>query len=154
VVTFWLISINEGGFTTKANVAKLGPNLILFKFKVGTNGLLCLLDSLTMHSFVNPSVEARFGWVATKVVKAHQGLIGTKSHKIGKRGGVGGHFEMRQNKFVENFTIYALDGIEAILGNTFLYTYHVNVSREGSKLRIIARLVDKSISLKAIYMLV
>jgi hypothetical protein len=40
----------------KANVAKLGPNLILFKFKVGINGLLCLLDSRFTHSFVNPSM--------------------------------------------------------------------------------------------------
>jgi hypothetical protein len=39
----------------KVSVAKLGPNLILFKFKVGTNGLLCLLDSGATHSFVNPS---------------------------------------------------------------------------------------------------
>jgi hypothetical protein len=49
MVTFWLIFTNEGGFTTKANVAKLGPNLVMFKFKVGTNGLLGLLDLGAKH---------------------------------------------------------------------------------------------------------
>ncbi len=46
----------KGRFITKTSVAKLGPNLILFRFKVGTNGVLCLLDSGTMHLFVSPNV--------------------------------------------------------------------------------------------------
>ncbi len=50
--------------------------------------------------------------------QAHQGLIGTRSHNIDKWSDVGGHFEMRQNNVCNNFTIYALDGIEALLGNT------------------------------------
>ncbi len=44
--------------------------------------------------------------------------------------------------------VYALDGMEAILKNTFLDTYLVDVLKGGSKLRIIARLRDRSISLK------
>jgi hypothetical protein len=51
---------SQGGFIAKANVAKLGPNLIMFRFKVITNRLLCLLDSRTTHLFVNPSAIARF----------------------------------------------------------------------------------------------
>jgi hypothetical protein len=35
---------HKGGFIANANVAKLGPNLILFMFKVGTNGVLCFLN--------------------------------------------------------------------------------------------------------------
>ncbi len=52
---------------------------------------------------------------------------------------------------MEKFTVCALDGIEAILGNTFLDVYHVDVLERGSKLRVIARLVDRSISLKVKY---
>jgi hypothetical protein len=37
-------------------VAKLGPNLILLKFKVRTNVVLCLLDLGAMHSFVSSNV--------------------------------------------------------------------------------------------------
>jgi hypothetical protein len=59
----------QGGFIANANVTKLGLNLIMFRFKVGINGLLCLLDSKIMHSFVSPSVVARFEWVPTKVAK-------------------------------------------------------------------------------------
>ncbi len=52
----------------KASVAKLGPNLILLKFKVGTNGLLCLLDFRATHSFVNP----KCGIVIQMGGQAHQ----------------------------------------------------------------------------------
>ncbi len=52
-------------------MAKLGPNLILFRFKVGINGVLCFLDSRTMQSFVSPSVVARFGWATIKVGQTH-----------------------------------------------------------------------------------
>jgi hypothetical protein len=48
-------------------------------------------------------------------------------------------------------TIYALDGIEAILGNPFLNAYHVDILREGPKLRVIIRLIDRSINLKVEY---
>ncbi len=54
-------------------------------------------------------------------------------------------------KFIENFTICALNGIEAILGNTFIDVYRVNVLRGGSKLRVIAKLIDKSVNLKVEY---
>ncbi len=37
-------------------MAKLGPNLIMLKFKVGINGVLCFLDSEATHSFVCPNV--------------------------------------------------------------------------------------------------
>jgi hypothetical protein len=53
----------------KVNLAKLGPNLMLFRFKVKTNGVLCLLDLGTTHSFVNPSAITQLEWVAIKVAK-------------------------------------------------------------------------------------
>jgi hypothetical protein len=50
-------------------VAKLGPNLIMFRFKVRINEVLCFLDLITTHSFVNPSVVVGLGWVGSKVAK-------------------------------------------------------------------------------------
>ncbi len=44
---------------------------------------------------------------------------------------------------MENFTVCALDGIDAILGNTFLDVYRINVLRGGLNLRIIVKLVDR-----------
>ncbi len=79
-------------------MAKLGPNLILFRFKVGINGVLCFLDSRTMQSFVSPSVVARFGWATIKVGQTHQSLISIGSCNTDKRGGVGGCFGMWQGK--------------------------------------------------------
>jgi hypothetical protein len=44
------------GFVTKESMAKLGPNLIPLKFKVGINGVLCLLDLGATHFFMSPNV--------------------------------------------------------------------------------------------------
>jgi hypothetical protein len=55
--------------------------------------------------------------------------------------------ECGKAKFANNLTIYTLDDIEAILGNTSLNIYHVDVLRGGSKLRVIVKLANRSISL-------
>jgi hypothetical protein len=46
------------------------------------------------------------------------------------------------------FIVYALDGIDAILGNIFLDAYRVNVLRGVSNLRIIAKLKDMFVNLE------
>jgi hypothetical protein len=46
------------------------------------------------------------------------------------------------------FIVYVLDGIDAILRNTFLDVYRVNVLRGVSNLRIIAKLKDRFVSLE------
>jgi len=54
-------------------------------------------------------------------------------------------------KFVENFTVCALDGMEAILVNTFLDVHCVDVLENGFKLNVITRLTNRSISLEIEY---
>ncbi len=94
-------------------MAKLGPNLILFKFKVGTNGLLCILDSKATHSFVNPRAISWFKWVAKPIkVQLAQGAATWTNEVV-----LGAILECNKATFVDNFTVCALDGIEAILGN-------------------------------------
>ncbi len=116
----------QGGFVAKASVAKLGPNLIMLKFKVGINGVLCFLDSGTTHSFVSPNVIKRLGWEATKVakpIKVHlaQWVMTPTSEVV-----LGAILECDKAKFAKNFTVCTLDGMEAILVNTFLNTYRVS----------------------------
>jgi len=100
---------------------------------------------------VSPSAIKRLGWEATKVakpIKVHltQGVMTPISEVV-----LGIVLECSKAKFVENFTICALDGMEAILGNTFLNAYCVDVLRSGFKLKVIARLTNRSISLKVEY---
>ncbi len=78
------------------NVAKLSLNLILFKFKVEINGLLCFLDLGATHSFCEPKCNNATQMGGHKGGQAHQGLIGTWNHNIDKQGCVGGCFGMRQ----------------------------------------------------------
>jgi hypothetical protein len=64
---------------------------------------------------------------------------------------LGGVLECGKTKFVKKFVVCTLDGIEAILGNTFLDVNRVDVLEGGSKLIVIVRLGDRFISLKVEY---
>jgi hypothetical protein len=59
--------------------------------------------------------------------------------------------ECGKTKFAKNFTVYTLDGIETILRNPFLDVYHVDILKGGLKLKVITRIVDRSINLKVKY---
>jgi hypothetical protein len=132
-------------------VAKLGPNSIMLRFKVRTNGLLCLLDLKAMHLFVNPSIVAQFEWVATKVAKPIRVQLAQGTTTSTCKVVFGAILECDKVKFTKHFTIYALDGSEAILRNIFLNVYHVNVLKRGLKLKVIIKLVDRSVSSKVEY---
>jgi len=58
---------------------------------------------------------------------------------------------MQQNKIFEMFMVCMLDGIEIILGNTFLNAYHIDVLKGISKLKTMVRLTYKLINLKVEY---
>ncbi len=97
---------------------------------------------------MSPNAVNRFGWVATEVakpVKVHltQGAMTLVNKVVLKV-----ILECGKAKFAKNFMVYTLDGMEAILRNTFLNNYLVDVLKGGSKFKIIARLRDRSISLK------
>jgi hypothetical protein len=100
---------------------------------------------------VSPSAIKRLEWEATKVakpIKVHltQGATTLTSEVV-----LAAILECNKVKFMENFIVCALDGMEAILGHTFLDVYHVDVLRGGSKLTIIIRLANRSISLEVEY---
>jgi hypothetical protein len=76
---------------------------------------------------VSPSAVKRLKWEAAKVakpIKVHlaQGAVTPASKVV-----LGAILECNKAKFVENFMVCALDGMEAILGNTFLDAYRVDV---------------------------
>ncbi len=132
-------------------MAKLGPNLILLRFKVGTNGVLCLLDLGIAHFFVSPSVVKQLGWVATKVAKPIKVRLAQGATTLASEVVLGVVLECNKVKFAKNFMVCALDGMQVISRNTFLDVYHVDVLKGGSKLRVIVRLTNRSISLKVEY---
>jgi hypothetical protein len=99
----------------------------MLKFKVGINGMLCLLDLGAMHLFVNPNAVKQFGWVATKVVKPIKVHLAQGVMTLANEVVLGTVLECDKVKFTDNFIVCALNGMEAILGNTFLDSYHVDV---------------------------
>jgi hypothetical protein len=64
---------------------------------------------------------------------------------------LGAVLECGKAKFMDKFIVCALNGIEAILNNTFSDVYCADVLKGGSKLRVIARLINMSVSLKVGY---
>jgi hypothetical protein len=54
-------------------------------------------------------------------------------------------------KFKEDFMIIALDGFDTILSNIFLDAYHIDILRNGIKLKIRARLTKKLVTLEVDY---
>ncbi len=83
-----------------------------------------------------------------KPIKVHltQGVMTPTSEVV-----LGVVLECGKAKFVENFMICTLAGMEAILGNIFLDAYCVDVLRSGFKLKVIVRLANRSISLEVEY---
>ncbi len=54
-------------------------------------------------------------------------------------------------KFTKDFMVYNLDGIDAILGNTFLNASRVNVLKGGLKLKVNTKLANRFVNLKVKY---
>jgi hypothetical protein len=69
-----------------------------------------------------------------KPIKVHltQGTVTLTCEMV-----LGAIFECNKAKFAKNFTICTFDGMEAILVNTFLDAYHVDVLRGSFKLKVI-----------------
>jgi hypothetical protein len=59
--------------------------------------------------------------VVTKVAKP---ITPTSTKNYNTKVVLAAALECNKAKFIENLTIYTLDGIKAILGNTFLNAYH------------------------------
>ncbi len=53
--------------------------------------------------------------------------------------------------FNEDFTIVALNGFDTILSNNFLNAYHIDILRDGFKLKVITRLANKLVGLEVDY---
>jgi hypothetical protein len=64
---------------------------------------------------------------------------------------LGAVLECGKAKFIKNFIVYVLDGIKAILRNTFIHVYSVDVLRKGFKLKVIVKLVDRFVCLEVEY---
>jgi hypothetical protein len=100
---------------------------------------------------MSPSVVTRFGQVVTKVAKPIMVQLAQGATTLINEVVLGAILDAARRNSQKNFMVYALDGIEAILGNTFLDTYRVNVLGKGSKLRVIIRLANRYVSLEVEY---
>jgi len=90
-------------------------------------------------------------WAATKVAKPIRVQLTQGAATPVSKLMLGVVFECGKAKFTKNVMVYTFDGIEAILGNTFLDVYHVDVLKGGYKLRIITGLANRFVKSKVEY---
>jgi hypothetical protein len=83
--------------------------------------------------------------------QTHQGHLTQRTMTLANKVVLGAILECDKAKFTKKFTICTLDGIEAILGNTFLDVYCVHVLKGRFKLKVIARLTNRFVGLKVEY---
>jgi len=100
---------------------------------------------------MNPKATLQLGLKATKVAKPIEVQLVQGDATPAEEVTFGIKLLCDGTEFKEDLMIITLNGFDAILGNTFLDVYCIDILRGGSKLKVITRLVDKSISLEVDY---
>jgi hypothetical protein len=109
----------EGGIVAKASGLKPRPSLMYLEAQIYGRDLSCLVDIGAMHSFMSPNLAKELGLQvqnARKFVNVH--LPKGKPHKT-KEMALDVTLEYENLEFRENFTLYEMDEIDFILGDTF-----------------------------------
>lgn len=137
----------QGGFLAKANKPKLSPRLLFLKGSISQYDVSLLVDTGATHSFVSPRLAMELGLQmreSSKPIKVQ--FAKGKPHKTSK---VATNVEVKCGKFtfVEDFTVCEMDGVDLILGNTFLDTYGVDIRRRPS-LKVVANVDGKELELE------
>jgi hypothetical protein len=131
--------ILQGGFEAKGNTLGEISNLLKVKCVINDKDVCCFLDSRATNSFLTSQNVERLGIKIEEVdntilVHMAQGMaksmlkimLGIKLHI----GGV---------QLFENFTLCDLNNFEAIIRNTFLDGYKVDILLREQKIRILAK---------------
>ena len=136
----------EGGFVAKASDSKLGSGLLFLKGVVGKSDHCFLLDTGATHSFISPEAAKRMGLPLSKASKPIQVRFARGKPHQTCLVATGVEVKCQNFTFVENFTVCEMDGIDLILGNTFLDTYGVDIRRRP--LSVVANPEGKEIELE------
>lgn len=137
----------QGVFLAKENKPKLSPRLLFLKGSIRKYDVSLLLDTGATHSFVSPRLVMELGLQlkeSSKPIKVQ--FAKGKPHKTSK---VATSVEVKCGKFtfVEDFTVCEMDGVDLILGNTFLDTYAIDIRRRPS-LKVVANVNGKELELE------
>jgi hypothetical protein len=82
--------------------------------------------------------------------ETHQGVNNTTWHKTTTWNNVEG-VKCVGIELKNNFTMYELDDFKAILSNSFLNFYKVDILKSNYKMKVIMRLVDELVNLNVEY---
>lgn len=131
-------------------MAKLGPNLFFLNVKWELTHDFLFFE-FRNHTFVH---KTKFGWVVRmdyhKGGETHQGVNNTTWHKTTTWNNVEG-VKCARIELKNNFTMYELDDFKAILSNSFLNFYKVDILKSNYKMKVIMRLVDELVNLNVEY---
>ncbi len=130
----------------KASKPKLNPRLLFLKGSIHDHDVSFLLDTSATHSFVSLRLAMELGLQlkeSSKPIKVQ--FAKSKPHNTSK---VATNVKVKCGKFsfVEDFTVCEMDGIDLILGNTFLDTYAIDIRRRPS-LKVVANVDGSEVEL-------
>lgn len=109
----------EGGFEARLNVLTYKKGFVYLKGKLNGTNISLFLDTRVINSFVNTKCAKR---MELEVGSTKEGVKVAFVQGSGLAIGVvaGLSFEVGGTKFVKDFTMYDLGGIDFVLRNTFL----------------------------------
>lgn len=124
----------EGGFKVELNILSHHIGLVYFKGKFSRTNISLLFDSRAIDLFVSTSYTK---CMKLKVVIIKEPVKVTFAQRSSWATQVVGlSFDVDNTKFIEDFTVYDLSGVDFILGNTFLNSCGVEIRRR-SRLEVV-----------------
>ena len=123
------IRILEGGFEAKLNMMSHQNGLVYLQGKLKNTNVLLLLDTGATNSFMSASCVRRLG-LEVKTTKKLVKVTFAQGSGVATQIVAGLSFEASDTKFVENFTVCELSGLDFVLGNTFLDSYRVEIRKK------------------------
>ena len=119
----------EGGFEAKLNMMSHQTGLVYLQGKLKDTNVSLLLDTGATNSFVSASCVRRLG-LEVKTKKEPVKVTFAQGSGMTTQVVAGLSFEVSNTKFIENFTMCELSGLDFVLDNTFLDSYGVEIRRK------------------------
>ena len=119
----------EGGFEAKLNMMSHQSGLVYLQGKLKNTNVSLSLDIWATNSFVSASCVRRLG-LEVKTTKELVKVTFAQGSGVATQVVAGLSFEVSDTKFIENFIVCELSGVDFVLGNTFLDSYGVEIRRK------------------------
>ena len=130
------MTVREGGFHASLSTVNLGKKGLVYLWaKVASSHIAMLFDIGATNSFITSECARRLKLVVeitTQSVMVNFAQSSYQAMEVAREVS----FRLDRSKFEEDFMICNLDGVDAVLGNTFLHFYGIEI-KQRPKLHVV-----------------